>query len=183
MAAYLVCAFGVPGMAEPYAVLNALGRAEAAAALRRACGAERWVERMLARRPFTSSDELYASAEAEWRGSTRDDYLEAFGHHPQIGENLAELRRRFSSTANLSSREQAGVVGADEATLGALRDANAAYRERFGFIFIICATGKTASEMLAALRQRLTNSPDVELQIAAAEHAKITRLRLAGLGS
>jgi 2-oxo-4-hydroxy-4-carboxy-5-ureidoimidazoline decarboxylase len=170
-------------MAEPHALLNAMERSEAAAALRRACGAERWVERMLARRPFASSEDLYASAEAEWRDGGRDDYLEAFAHHPPIGEDLTELRRRFQNTANLSSREQAGVVGADETTLRALRDANAVYRERFGFIFIICATGKTASEMLAALRQRLTNSPDVELQIAAAEHAKITRLRLAGLGS
>jgi 2-oxo-4-hydroxy-4-carboxy-5-ureidoimidazoline decarboxylase len=168
-------------MAEPHAWLNGLEANEAAAALRRACGAERWVERMLARRPFASSAELYASAEAEWRGSSREDYLEAFGHHPPIGEDLAELRRRFESTANLSSREQAGVAAADEATLRALRDANAAYRERFGFIFIICATGKSAGEMLAALRERLSNDPERELQLAAAEQAKITRLRLAGL--
>ena len=88
----------------------------------RACGAERWVERMLARRPFGSTDELYASAAAEWRASSREDYLEAFAHHPEIGEVLAELRRRFHNIANLSSREQAGVAGADEATLHALRD-------------------------------------------------------------
>jgi 2-oxo-4-hydroxy-4-carboxy-5-ureidoimidazoline decarboxylase len=168
---------------EAHVVLNALEREAAAEALRRACGAEGWVQRMLARRPFASSDALYASADDEWRASTRADYLEAFGHHPQIGENLEALRRRFQSTAGLSQREQAGVDGADEATLLALRDANAAYRERFGFIFIICATGKTAAEMLAALRARLDNEPDTELSIAAAEHAKITRLRLAGLAS
>jgi 2-oxo-4-hydroxy-4-carboxy-5-ureidoimidazoline decarboxylase len=170
-------------MAEPHAVLNALGRGEAAAALRRACGAERWVERMLAQRPFRSSEELYAKAAAEWRASSREDYLEAFAHHPRIGEDLGELRRRFQNTAHLSSREQAGVTVADEATLEALRDANAAYHARFGFIFIICATGKSASEMLAALRARLDNNADTELEIAAAEQARITRLRLAGLGS
>jgi len=170
-------------MVEPHAVLNALDGAAATLALRSACGAERWVQRMLARRPFASSEALYASAEHEWRASTREDYLEAFGHHPRIGEDLAALRARFQSTASLSLREQAGVAGADEATLLALRDANAAYRERFGYIFIICATGKTAAEMLAALRARLDNDPDAELSIAAAEHAKITRLRLEGLAS
>jgi 2-oxo-4-hydroxy-4-carboxy-5-ureidoimidazoline decarboxylase len=170
-------------MAEPHVTLNGLGAEAAAAALRRACGARRWVERMLARRPFTSSEELYASAEAEWRAASREDQLEAFGHHPRIGEDMAALRRRFQSTASLSSREQAGVADAGEATLRALRDANARYFERFGFIFIICATGKSAAEMLAALESRLGNEPDVELAIAAQEHAKITRLRLQGLGS
>jgi 2-oxo-4-hydroxy-4-carboxy-5-ureidoimidazoline decarboxylase len=168
---------------DAHIVLNALEPEAAAEALRRACGAEGWVQRMLARRPFASSEALYASADDEWRASTRADYLEAFGHHPQIGENLEALRRRFQSTASLSQREQAGVESADEATLRALRDANAAYRERFGFMFIICAAGKTAAEMLAALRARLDNDADTELSIAAAEHAKITRLRLAGLTS
>jgi 2-oxo-4-hydroxy-4-carboxy-5-ureidoimidazoline decarboxylase len=170
-------------MAEPHGVLNALERDEAARALRRTCGAERWVERMLELRPFHSSEELYRKAREEWHALAREDYLEAFGHHPRIGEDLGELRRRFQNTAHLSSREQAAVALADEATLEALRDANAAYRERFGFIFIICATGKSAHEMLAALNARMRNDPDTELQIAAAEQAQITRLRLEGLGS
>jgi 2-oxo-4-hydroxy-4-carboxy-5-ureidoimidazoline decarboxylase len=170
-------------MAEAHEVLNALERGEAAAALRRACGAERWVERLLARRPFRSSAELYARAAEEWRASSREDYLAAFSHHPRIGEDLGELRRRFQSTAQLSSREQAGVRLADEETLEALREGNAAYHARFGFTFIICATGKSASEMLAALRARLDNDPDIEIEIAAAEQAQITRLRLEGLGS
>jgi 2-oxo-4-hydroxy-4-carboxy-5-ureidoimidazoline decarboxylase len=170
-------------MAEPHAVLNALEQDEAAAALRRACGSERWVERMLARRPFRSSEDLYAQAAAEWRASTREDYIEAFSHHPRIGEDLGELRRRFQSTADLSNREQAGVRLADEETLEALRKANAAYHARFGFTFIICATGKSASEMLAALRGRLDNDPNTEIEIAAAEQARITRLRLEGLES
>jgi 2-oxo-4-hydroxy-4-carboxy-5-ureidoimidazoline decarboxylase len=170
-------------MAEAHTVLNGLDEAAAAAALRRACGAERWVERMLARRPFVSTADLFASADAEWRASSPEDYREAFGHHPQIGEDLGELRRRFQSAAILSSMEQAGVAVADEATLHELRDSNAAYRERFGFIFIICATGKSAAEMLDALRRRLDNDPSTELAIAADEHAKITRLRLQGLGS
>jgi 2-oxo-4-hydroxy-4-carboxy-5-ureidoimidazoline decarboxylase len=168
-------------MAEPHSVLNAMDEAEARAALRRACGAERWVENMLARRPFASTDELYAGADEAWQAATPDDYLEAFGHHPQIGEDIGALRQKFQSTATLSSREQAGVARADESTLLALRDANATYRQRHGFIFIICATGKSAEEMLAALRQRLENDRSTELAIAAGEHAKITRLRLTAL--
>ena|SRR5688572_26365821 len=170
-------------MAEAFAVLNALDPSAAAAALRRACGAERWVARMLARRPYASTEQLLELADEEWRACGRQDYLEAFACHPRIGEDLAALRQRFQSTAGLSSREQAGVSLASEATLRALRDANAQYFERFGFIFIICATGKSADEMLAALRQRLHNDPDDELAIAAGEHAAITRIRLTGLAS
>jgi len=170
-------------MPEPHTVLNALDDAAAATALTRACGARRWVERMLARRPFASTPELYARADEEWRALDSADHLEAFGHHPRIGEDLAELRRRFQNTASLSSREQAGVAGADEHTLELLRDENAAYFQRFGFIFIICASGKSAGEMLAALRTRRGNERAAELAIAAAEHAKITRLRLEGLGT
>jgi 2-oxo-4-hydroxy-4-carboxy-5-ureidoimidazoline decarboxylase len=170
-------------MAEPHAALNALEPAAAAAALRRACGAERWVERLLAQRPFASTEQLYQLAADEWRACSRQDYLEAFAHHPRIGEDMAALRQRFQQTASLSSREQAGVSAASEATLQALRDANARYFERFGFIFIICATGKSADEMLSALLRRLGNDPDTELAIAAGEHERITRLRLAGLAS
>jgi 2-oxo-4-hydroxy-4-carboxy-5-ureidoimidazoline decarboxylase len=170
-------------MAEPHLALNALEPAAAALALRRACGAERWVSRMLEQRPFESAEHLYRSADEEWRACVRQDILEAFAHHPRIGEDMDALRQRFQNTAALSSREQAGIAEASDETLRALRDANAAYFARFGFIFIICATGRSADEMLSALQHRLGNDPDTELRIAAAEHAKITRLRLAGLGS
>ncbi|HVZ31927.1 MAG TPA: 2-oxo-4-hydroxy-4-carboxy-5-ureidoimidazoline decarboxylase [Polyangiaceae bacterium] len=170
-------------MAEPHELLNALDPEAAAAALRRCCGAERWVRAMLAARPFLSMRALHERATSIWNGLTAPDYLEAFSHHPQIGENLEELRRRFTATHTLSAREQAGVSAADEGTLLALREGNRAYRERFGHIFIVCATGKTAAEMLALLQQRLSNEPAAELAIAAAEQAKITRLRLDGLGT
>lgn len=170
-------------MAEPHAVLNALDPAGAAAALRRACGASAWVQRVLSRRPFASTEELLQIADAEWAAASRDECLEAFSHHPRIGEDIAALRERFGNTASLSLREQAGVAGADEQTLHALRSANARYRERFGYIFIICATGKSAGEMLAALESRLPNDPETELLTAAREQGKILRLRLAGLRS
>jgi 2-oxo-4-hydroxy-4-carboxy-5-ureidoimidazoline decarboxylase len=106
------------------------------------------------------------------------DLLEAFSHHPEIGADIASLRQRFASTAAWSAAEQAGVAGADDATLEALRDGNVRYREKFGYVFLVCATGKTAAEMLALLRARLAHDADAELQVAAAEQAKITRLRL-----
>ena len=112
----------------------------------------------------------------------RADHLEAFSHHPQIGADLAELQRKFASTAGAMSadgnEEQAGARGVDLRTLEALRDRNRAYVQRFGYIFIVCATGTTAAEMLGLLEQRLGNDPDVELRIAAGEQAKIAKLRL-----
>lgn len=165
-------------MAEPHERLNALEPEAAAAALRRCCGAERWVQALLAARPFVSTAALQERALSIWNGLAAQDYLEAFSHHPQIGENLDELRRRFAATHTLSEREQSGVSNADEGTLLALREGNRAYRERFGHIFIVCATGKSADEMLALLRERLTNDPADEIRLAAGEQAKITALRL-----
>ena len=170
-------------MVEPHAWLNALDADAAAVALRRVCGAEGWVQRMLGRRPFASTAELLAAAEAEWSLATREECLEAFSHHPRIGEDMSALRERFPSTASLSLGEQAGVADADEQTLLRLRAANVKYRERFGYIFIICASGKTARQMLAALEQRLESEPATELLVAACEQGKILRLRLERLGA
>ena len=158
--------------------LNALPPSEARLVLQRCCGAARWVEGMLRRRPFPSAAALLQEAEAVWLELAAADFLEAFSHHPEIGASLDELRRKFAATAQLSLGEQAGAVSASEATLDALRSQNQAYRTRFGYSFIVCATGKTASQMLALLQARLDNAPEVELGVAAAEQAKITRLRL-----
>jgi 2-oxo-4-hydroxy-4-carboxy-5-ureidoimidazoline decarboxylase len=170
-------------MAEPHLLLNQARVNDAAAALRRCCGSERWVQAMLAARPYASSPELYALAEQVWQSLSADDYLEAFSHHPQIGENLSALRQRFAATAALSAHEQAGVADAEEAVLLALREGNRAYRERFGFSFIVCASGKSAREMLALLEARSQSDRESELALAAAEQAKITRLRLEGLSA
>jgi 2-oxo-4-hydroxy-4-carboxy-5-ureidoimidazoline decarboxylase len=153
---------------------------EARRLLARCCGAAAWVERMMARRPFGSQDALLAAARDEWFALGRADWLEAFGHHPKIGDRES-LRRRFAATAHLSEGEQSGVQGAAEDVLAALADGNRDYEARFGFIFIVCATGKSAAEMLRLLRARLPNPPDVELRIAAGEQAKITELRLLNL--
>jgi 2-oxo-4-hydroxy-4-carboxy-5-ureidoimidazoline decarboxylase len=165
-------------MGRGHAWLNGLSQVEAERALVRCCGSSRWVAGMLAQRPFASEQVLYERALEVWSGLTADDYLEAFSHHPEIGASLDALRARFADTSQWSAAEQAGVGHADEATLAALRDENLAYRQRFGFIFIVCASGKSATEMLALLRARLPHTPHDELWVAAQEQAKITALRL-----
>jgi allantoicase len=163
--------------------LNGASEAEAREMLARCCGATRWVDAVLASRPFSSAPTLFQAATAAWSSLQARDYLEAFSHHPEIGADLNELRRKFRSTADLSESEQAGAATASEATLLALRERTQAYRERFGYSFIVCATGRTADELLAVLEERLKSAPDVEIGVAAAEQAKITRLRLEKLGS
>jgi len=159
--------------------LDAMSEADARAALTRCCGATRWVDGMLARRPL--GDRVAEHARQVWATMDRADVLEAFDHHPRIGADVAALRERFARTHDLSASEQAGVAGADDAVLERLRDANVAYEERFGHIFIVCATGKSASEMLGLLEERMANPPDVELDVAAAEQMKITQIRLGQL--
>jgi 2-oxo-4-hydroxy-4-carboxy-5-ureidoimidazoline decarboxylase len=154
-------------------------RADAAGErLRRCCGSTRWVNGMLARRPFLSDEALLRAADEVWAEAGPVDVLEALSHHPRIGASLEELRRRYASTADWSAGEQAGAAEAGEETLRALRDGNLAYEARFGHVFVVCATGKSAAEMLALLRERMSNDPWTELRAAAAEQAKITRLRI-----
>jgi 2-oxo-4-hydroxy-4-carboxy-5-ureidoimidazoline decarboxylase len=157
--------------------LNTLSPADARAALLRCCGSRRWADAMLARRPFASPADLHAAADEVWAGLDRADWLEAFAAHPRIGD-LDSLRKKFATTADWSAGEQAGVAGAGEAVLRELAEGNRRYEERFGHLFIVCATGKTAAEMLRLLCERLPNEPAAELAVAAAEQAKITRLRL-----
>ena len=163
--------------------LHALDDAQLEATLLKVCGSRRWARAMLRRRPFTSRAALLGWAEAEWWRLGDKDWLEAFSHHPQIGANVDELREKYAATAEQSAAEQAGVQGASEETLAALAEGNRDYLAHFGYIFLVCATGKSADEMLTLLRSRLGNVPDDELRIAAGEQAKITRLRLLKLGT
>ncbi|MEJ2442727.1 MAG: 2-oxo-4-hydroxy-4-carboxy-5-ureidoimidazoline decarboxylase [Exilibacterium sp.] len=156
---------------------NQLHEAEARRLLTQCCAATTWVERMLAARPFTDSDSLLRLAAQHWKELGEADYLQAFAAHPQIGA-IDSLREKYTDTKTLAGGEQAGVDGADEATLQALAAGNNAYRDKFGFIFIVCATGKSAAEMLQLLQQRLPNERAVELRNAAEQQHKITRIRL-----
>jgi 2-oxo-4-hydroxy-4-carboxy-5-ureidoimidazoline decarboxylase len=132
---------------------------------------------MMAARPFASRTGLFEAAEAAFGELGPEDWREAFAHHPKIGDKEA-LRARFADTRQWAEGEQAGAAAASEETLAALARENQAYEARFGYIFIVCATGKTAGEMLALLRDRLPHDAERELQVAASEQAKITRLRL-----
>lgn len=163
------------------AKLSALDDAALSDALLRCCGSRRWVEAMVAARPFRSRTELFGVAETTWWALGDGDWREAFTHHPRIGADAETLRARFARTAGWSATEQAGVLGADPEVIEALARENLAYEARFGHVFLICATGLSAATMLGALRDRFDNEPAAELRIAAGEQAKITRLRLARL--
>jgi len=134
----------------------------------------------MALRPFRSDQALYEAARREWFALGPDDWKDAFAAHPRIGDQKS-LRGRFPATHQLSESEQAGVRAASDDVLDALAANNAEYEQRFGYIFIVCATGKSADEMLNLLHARLQNDPPSELRVAAFEQASITELRLRGL--
>jgi 2-oxo-4-hydroxy-4-carboxy-5-ureidoimidazoline decarboxylase len=160
--------------------LDALAPPAARAALQRCCGSSRWVEAMMAARPFRTEERLRAAAARAFVPLERADWLEAFAHHPRIGDRAA-LEARFASTRSWSAAEQGAVDRAGPDVLEALAAANRDYEERFGYVFIVCATGKGPDEMLALARARLDNDPGNELHVAAAEQRRITELRLAKL--
>jgi allantoicase len=139
------------------------------AELRACCGSSEWVRRMMAARPLTDA---FASAEEIWSSLDHTAWLEAFAAHPRIGERKA---------AGWASQEQSGAASAANETLTALADANREYEKKFGFIYIVCATGKSAEEMLAIARERLANEHEQELRNAAEEQLKITKLRMVKL--
>ena len=163
--------------AEVVERLNAADEATARELLARCCGATPWVEGLAARRPFADGAALAAAADEVWFALDEAGWREAFDHHPRIGD-VEKLREKFAATADLSEAEQAGVAGAADEVLEALHQANKDYEARYGHIFLVCATGKTAAEMLEILRGRMANDPTEELRIAAGEQAKITRIRL-----
>lgn len=149
--------------------LNALDEAAARDALGRCCACETWIDAMLARRPFEDTADLFATADAAWRALAPREWRQAFAAHPRIGDQRA---------SDWSAEEQAGVRGASTAVADQLRALNARYEERFGHVFLICATGRPAGELLAELERRIANDPDREMREAADEQRKITRLRL-----
>ncbi len=154
--------------------LNELPREPARAQFLDCCHCLRWADDMLSARPFGSKMDLLRQAERFWRTADEKEKLEAFSGHARIGD-LEALRNRFAVQA---SREQGQIARADDAVLLELKKKNEEYLARNGFIFIVCATGKSAEEMLAILDERLGNDRVMELDIAAREQGKITQLRL-----
>lgn len=158
-------------------VLDNLPAADAREVLRTCCGATRWVEAMLACRPFGTRERLLALAESVWSEMSPPDWEEAFAHHPRIGETRAAAAVA-ERAGGMSAAEQSGVTLADQRIRGELAEGNREYERRFGRIFIVAAAGRSAGELLDTLRRRLGNPADAELLIAAAEQGRITLHRL-----
>lgn len=157
--------------------LNSLESNQAVNELKSCCGSNRWATNVASRRPYATFAQLVDVAQQEWWQLQPGDWLEAFSSHPKIGQKKREVSASEQSQ-QWSRNEQAGMREASEETAETLSRLNKEYEARFGYIFIVCATGKSSEEMLAILRERLENEPDNELRIAAAEQAKITELRL-----
>ncbi|HVY62537.1 MAG TPA: 2-oxo-4-hydroxy-4-carboxy-5-ureidoimidazoline decarboxylase, partial [Planctomycetota bacterium] len=162
---------------ERLARLDGLGRERAEAELLRACGSRRWAAEMAAARPFASADALFEAGDRVWRSLSVRDWQEAFAAHPRIGSKR-DVAAQPASTRSMADGEQSGTRAASADTMAALAEGNLEYEKRFGHIYIVCATGKSADEMLAILRARLANEPAAELEVAAEEQRKITRIRL-----
>lgn len=141
------------------------------------CGSRNWARMMTEARPFTDTAALINQAEKIWLNLDTQDWLEAFAAHPKIGTRQPATKQQAQSAA-WSQGEQAGTHTAADSVLNRLAEANGLYEDKFGFIFIVCATGKTAEEMLNLCRARLSNDAASEIQIAADEQRKITEIRL-----
>jgi len=157
--------------------LNTLPEEALREELTRCCGSSAWVNSMLPHFPVDDLVELLEEAEEQWFDCSADDWKEAFSHHPKIGDTDS-LKKKFADTAAWAGNEQSGVNSASDQTIEELAKYNKEYEEKFGYIFIVCATGKTADEMLALLKERLSHKPDYEVLIAAEEQIEITKLRL-----
>lgn|SRR4051812_27315189 len=138
--------------------------------LLKCCGSRRWAAALSSRRPFTSVGDLHTAAQDIWQLLGASDWLEAFASHPKIGE--------IRPVSNWSAQEQAGMGAAGLDTAREIETLNQEYRDRFSYIFVVCASGKSAVEMRDLLKQRLRNDPEIELRTAAGEQMKITHLRL-----
>ena len=157
--------------------INALDSEGATAVLLTCCGSRNWAELVASARPFSCAEALHNAADVSFRDLSDGDWMEAFGAHPRIGD-VEGLRKKYAQNAGWSGEEQCGVDGAQELVIQELAALNQSYETRRGFIFIVCATGKSAAEMLEILRGRVENSTDEEIINAGIEQAKITHLRL-----
>lgn len=160
--------------------LNTLTEEEATGQLLKCCASRAWARGMTLERPFLDAPELFAAADRVWWSLDEEDWLEAFSSHPKIGGRKAAIETG-EEAARWSEAEQQGTRAAAPQTLDALARANRLYEEKFGFIYIVCATGRSAAELLDILQSRLSNERGAELRIAAEEQRRITALRLGKL--
>lgn len=161
---------------------NSLDDATAKQTLAGCCASLWWTEQMLTQRPLANAQAMHVVADEAFDNMPREAWLEAFAGHPRIGD-LNSLKMKFAGNRDWSAGEQSGVAGADNELLSRLQAANDDYFDKFGYTFIVCATGKSAAEMLAVLEARLPNDAATEINVAANEQRKITHLRLDKLAS
>ena len=141
------------------------------------CGSRRWADAMAAARPFENEEQMFVKADEVLSALTDDDWLEAFRAHPKIGEKKAATAQS-QQEQSWSAQEQSTMQAASTNIVAQLRERNSEYEAKFGFIFIICASGKQPEEILAVLNDRMKNDPQTELLVAAEQQKRITRLRL-----
>lgn len=150
---------------------------EAGALLKECCGSSRWVAMMLARRPFRFRDSVFFAADMFWKSLTMRDRMEAFAHHPRIGEKSG-AKLQGEQGARWSAMEQSGMDVVEAELRKEIAEINREYEDRFGYIYIVSAQGKTAAELLTIAKDRLRNSPEREIRVACEEQKKIMHLRL-----
>ena len=164
-------------MKETLARWNKLPAAAAVKEILPCCGSRAWAEALVARRPIRDAESLSRVSEEVWRGLTVADWLEAFASHPRIGESAANISATEKSQA-WSAEEQAKVSESADGVKSALAQGNREYEKRFGRILIVCASGRSPSEILEILGRRLQNDDAAELREAADEQQRITQIRL-----
>jgi OHCU decarboxylase len=158
-------------LSESLTRFNGLSGDEAVRRLRACCASKTWASKVAARRPYADLVALMETADVVWHELAPADWLEAFAAHPRLGESGGH-------SPHSSEREQGRIMGAGDETLAMLAEENRRYEARFGHVFLISAAGRSAADVLAAMRQRMNNDPATEVQVAAEEQRKITRLRL-----
>ena len=157
--------------------LDEMSAEQAGALLKECCGSTLWVSMMLARRPFRFRDSVFFAADLFWDSLTVRDRMEAFAHHPRIGEKTGAKPQGTTGSA-WSEREQSGMGVVEAELRKEIAEINREYEDRFGYIYIVSAQGKTAAELLTIAKDRLRNNPEAEIRVACAEQQKIMHLRL-----
>ncbi len=164
-------------MSDVLARWNTLDAADAAREVLPCCGSTMWAEALAARRPFATEEALFAASDLAWRALPETAWQEAFDSHPRIGERHVE-RPTTAESLRWSEQEQRAALSPDAAAAFALEEGNKRYEQRFGRIFIVCASGRSAGEILKRLEERMSHDAETELQVAAEEQRQITQLRL-----
>lgn len=157
--------------------LNQLNKETLKEEFLKCCGATKWADLLSTQTPFNSKEDLFEKSDSIWQNMSKEDYLEAFSQHPKIGD-IESLAKKFANTKDWAENEQSGVNEATQEVIQELATYNEYYDNKFGYIFIVCATGKSAQAMLGMLKTRLKNEPDQELKVAVDEQNKITKIRL-----